>query len=56
MSTGQLYDNIKSTSNPLDDNNNGGEMNVQNRGPSGSGHGWSGTPKYSSEVRVCILL
>eukprot|EP00977_Amphora_coffeiformis_P002918 scaffold561_cov162-Amphora_coffeaeformis.AAC.19 len=42
LSTGQLYDNIKSTINPFDDNDNGGEMNVQNRGPSGSGHGWSG--------------
>lgn len=42
FSTGQLYDNVKTTVNPLDDNDNGGEMNVQNRGSSGSGHGWSG--------------
>ena len=43
FSTGQLYDNIRTNINPLDDNFNGGEMNVQNRGSSGSGHGWSGT-------------
>eukprot|EP00339_Tiarina_fusa_P000739 CAMPEP_0117014640 /NCGR_PEP_ID=MMETSP0472-20121206/11839_1 /TAXON_ID=693140 ORGANISM="Tiarina fusus, Strain LIS" /NCGR_SAMPLE_ID=MMETSP0472 /ASSEMBLY_ACC=CAM_ASM_000603 /LENGTH=940 /DNA_ID=CAMNT_0004718249 /DNA_START=59 /DNA_END=2877 /DNA_ORIENTATION=- len=42
FSTGQLYDNIKTNMNPLDDNDNGGEMNVQNRGSSGSGHGWAG--------------
>jgi hypothetical protein len=42
FSTGQLYDNIRTNTNPLDDNDNGGEMNVQNRGPSGSGHGWAG--------------
>ena len=43
LCTGQLYDNIKTNVNPLDDNDNGGEMNVQNRGSSGSGHGWAGT-------------
>eukprot|EP00977_Amphora_coffeiformis_P007765 scaffold1697_cov180-Amphora_coffeaeformis.AAC.1 len=42
FSTGHLYDNIRTGINPNDDNDNGGEMNVQNRGPSGSGHGWAG--------------
>ena len=41
FSTGQLYDNIKTRIAP-DDDGNGGEMNVQNRGSSGSGHGFSG--------------
>ena len=42
FSTGGLYDNLFTNIHPLDDNDNGGEMNVQNRGPSGSGHGWAG--------------
>lgn len=47
-STGQLYDNVY-----------GGRMRVQNRGASGTGHGWSGvqtmfwnTHSYQSDVKV----
>lgn len=36
-STGQIYDNIKVTLFGA-----AGELNARNRGPSGSGHGWSG--------------
>eukprot|EP00977_Amphora_coffeiformis_P028864 scaffold37599_cov290-Amphora_coffeaeformis.AAC.1 len=42
LSTGQLYTNIRTNINENDHNDNGGEINVQNRGDSGSGHGWAG--------------
>lgn len=39
FSTGYLYDNIRTNMHPDDQNDKGGEMNVQNRG---SDHGWAG--------------
>ncbi len=55
-SAGVLYDNVRISGSTSDPKHSGGELNIRDRGNSGTGHGWAGANQVAWNCRAEAMI